>query len=218
MPTCREITELVTDYLEGRLSLKQQLGFRMHVGKCKDCRAYLRQMKTTVRALGRMPAEPMPANVRDELLTRFRSMQPRAGRPAAVPASVGALVAIERALHGWRAWLAGAAILLAAGSILLRSRLEAGPLDESGRCLMMELGGGIVPLVIVGLIASAKRSRVSASVLAVIGMAGGFAAFVMLQLTCPMSHVAPHVLVFHFGGIVYGGLAGIAEARVLSLG
>jgi hypothetical protein len=82
---------------------------------------------------------------------------------------------------------------------------------------MMELGVSIVPLALVGLIASGHRARMSVGALAVLGMTGGFAAFVMLQWTCPMSHVASHVLVFHFGGILYAGLAGIAEARVLSL-
>ena len=72
MLTCRDITELVTDYAEGRMSLWTRMRFRMHVGMCRHCRAYLQQLKTTVRLTGAIPPEPMPAEVRDELLARFR--------------------------------------------------------------------------------------------------------------------------------------------------
>lgn len=72
MLTCKEITELVTDYLEGRLSLADRMRFQMHVGMCKHCRAYLKQMKVTVAALGKMPDDAaMPGDVQDELRKRF---------------------------------------------------------------------------------------------------------------------------------------------------
>ncbi len=73
MLTCRQITELVTDYLEGRLTFVQRMSFHMHVGMCVHCRAYLRQMKLTIRATGKLPPSPIPADVRDELLRRFRN-------------------------------------------------------------------------------------------------------------------------------------------------
>ena len=73
MLTCREITELVTDHLEGRLSLLQRLRFQLHLGMCRHCRAYLRQMKATIRALDRLAVEPVPPELTDELLSRFRN-------------------------------------------------------------------------------------------------------------------------------------------------
>jgi predicted anti-sigma-YlaC factor YlaD len=72
MLTCREVTELVTDYLEGRQTLVQRLRFEMHLGMCRSCRAYLRQMRSTVRALGSLPPDAVPPDVREELLHRFR--------------------------------------------------------------------------------------------------------------------------------------------------
>jgi predicted anti-sigma-YlaC factor YlaD len=71
MLSCKQITELVTDYLEGRMSLADRMRFQMHVGMCKHCRAYLRQMKVTIETLGQLPDEPMPDDVRDELRKRF---------------------------------------------------------------------------------------------------------------------------------------------------
>jgi len=73
MLSCKQLTELVTEYLEGKLSLGERLKFQMHLGMCKHCRAYLRQMKLTIETLGHLPAEPIPDAVRDELLDRFKS-------------------------------------------------------------------------------------------------------------------------------------------------
>lgn len=71
MLTCKELTEIITDYLEGRMTLVDRVRFQLHVGMCRHCRAYLRQMRLTILALGRMPLEPVPQPVRDELLRRF---------------------------------------------------------------------------------------------------------------------------------------------------
>ncbi len=72
MLTCQELTELVTDYLEGRLSLWDRMRFGMHVGMCRHCRAFLRDRRLTIETLGRMPEDPIPPDVRDALLERFR--------------------------------------------------------------------------------------------------------------------------------------------------
>lgn len=72
MLTCRELVEIVTDYLEGRLSLRDWMRFQMHLGMCRHCRAYLRQMRHTLRVLGALPAEPLPPAVGEEMLRRFR--------------------------------------------------------------------------------------------------------------------------------------------------
>lgn len=72
MLTCKELTELITDYLEGRLSFMDRLRFQMHIGMCRHCRAYLRQMKLTVATVGRLPDEPIPPEARDALMDRFR--------------------------------------------------------------------------------------------------------------------------------------------------
>jgi anti-sigma factor RsiW len=71
MLTCKQITDLITDYLEGRLPWMDRLRFQMHVGMCQHCRKYLRQMKLSVAVLGAMPAEPVPDDVMQSLLARF---------------------------------------------------------------------------------------------------------------------------------------------------
>jgi len=71
MLTCREITELVTEYSEGRLSLRDRLRFQLHLGLCKNCRAYVRQVKATAGALGRLPPPEVPPELEQELMRRF---------------------------------------------------------------------------------------------------------------------------------------------------
>ena len=77
MQTCQELTELVTDYLEGRLGWWDRVSFQIHLGICPHCRAYLRQMRETVARLGEVPDEPIPDDVRDALLERFRGFERR---------------------------------------------------------------------------------------------------------------------------------------------
>jgi len=73
MITCRQLTELITDHLEGRLPFLGRVRFQLHLGTCRSCRAYLRQMRQTLAAVGHLQTEPPPADVRDELLARFRT-------------------------------------------------------------------------------------------------------------------------------------------------
>ncbi len=72
MLTCRELTELVTDYLERRLSMADRLRFELHLGMCRHCRVYIRQMKQTIRTLGALREADIPDHVSERLLARFR--------------------------------------------------------------------------------------------------------------------------------------------------
>lgn len=70
--TCRELVELVTDYLEGALTPSERVRFELHISICADCTTYLDQMRATVAAVGKLPAESIPPASRDELLRAFR--------------------------------------------------------------------------------------------------------------------------------------------------
>lgn len=73
MLTCKTITELVTDYLEGKLPFGQRLKFWLHMSMCASCRRYLRQLRATVKLAGQLPAERPPPEVRDALRAAFRN-------------------------------------------------------------------------------------------------------------------------------------------------
>ena len=69
---CRELVELVTDYLEDRLSDTDRARFEAHLTACEACWTYLEQFRQTIRLLGRLPEESLSPEVRDSLLTAFR--------------------------------------------------------------------------------------------------------------------------------------------------
>lgn len=71
--SCQDLVNLMTEFLEGSLSFSERIRFQIHLGFCRGCRAYLNQMKTTIHTLGQLPAEPIPDDVREELLKRFRT-------------------------------------------------------------------------------------------------------------------------------------------------
>ncbi|HET9325339.1 MAG TPA: zf-HC2 domain-containing protein [Methylomirabilota bacterium] len=69
---CRELVELVTDYLEDRLSPIDRARFEAHLTECEACRTYLEQFRETIRVLGRLPEESLSPEAREALLTAFR--------------------------------------------------------------------------------------------------------------------------------------------------
>jgi hypothetical protein len=63
------------------MPLKPDIGrFASTCCACDGRPGYLRQMKTTVRVLGKLPEEEMPADVETELLRRFRGMNSPPGQ------------------------------------------------------------------------------------------------------------------------------------------
>ena len=73
MLTCKELTALVTDYLEGRQSFLERMRFERHIGMCRHCLAYLRQMRATIETLGSLSEESIPPEMSKQLLDRFRA-------------------------------------------------------------------------------------------------------------------------------------------------
>jgi anti-sigma factor RsiW len=71
-PTCRQIVELVTDYLEGRLPLEARTGFEQHLVYCDWCRVYLEQIRQTIRVAGSVTEESFSPQTREDLVRLFR--------------------------------------------------------------------------------------------------------------------------------------------------
>ena len=215
MLTCKELTELVTDYLEGRMSLMQRVSFHLHLGMCDRCRSYLRQMKMTVNTLGKLPDEPIPAGLRDELLVRFRAM-----RPAVPPVCVrrrNLVASVDEWLRA-RGSVLVAAVVFGAALLGLLLGGEPGPkLGTWQRCLLMELGGAALPAVGLTVAAIWLRERISPNSLAAVAAGGAFVGYLSLQVTCPHSRVIPHMLVVDVGGILLAALLGAAASRVPAL-
>ena len=70
--TCREVVELVTDYLEGALNADETSLFEQHLNFCDGCLTYVDQLRVTIDAVGRIDEQDVPPEARERLLTAFR--------------------------------------------------------------------------------------------------------------------------------------------------
>jgi anti-sigma factor RsiW len=70
--SCQEVVELITDYLEGRMSRGDRKRFEQHLSACDGCTAYVEQMRLTLRALGKLEERDISKKARAELLEAFR--------------------------------------------------------------------------------------------------------------------------------------------------
>jgi predicted anti-sigma-YlaC factor YlaD len=71
--TCREVVELVTDYLEGVLPEETGRRIEEHLSVCDGCTRYLGQMRETIRLTGMLTEEQIPEEQKTALLYAFRS-------------------------------------------------------------------------------------------------------------------------------------------------
>jgi len=70
--SCRELVELVTDYLEGAMPARERRRFERHIAGCPHCTAYLEQLRTTLDVLGTIGEDDIEEPVREDLLAAFR--------------------------------------------------------------------------------------------------------------------------------------------------
>lgn len=68
---CRELVELLTEFLEGVLPPDETAAVEAHLDGCDACRTYLDQMRATMATLGTVPAEMISEAACDTLLTAF---------------------------------------------------------------------------------------------------------------------------------------------------
>jgi anti-sigma factor RsiW len=71
--SCRELVEVVTDYLEGKLPDADRVRLETHLAECPACVEYIAQMRETIDALGELPGpESLDPRTERELLDAFR--------------------------------------------------------------------------------------------------------------------------------------------------
>jgi len=70
--TCRELVELVTDYLEDTIPRQIRARFEEHLRACEGCVTYLDQLRILLRACGQLRDEwvvtPVLGSLREALI------------------------------------------------------------------------------------------------------------------------------------------------------
>ncbi len=64
---CKEVVELITDYLEGVLLSEKRAQLEEHVAGCCGCRNYLEQVRLTIGMVHTLEQEQVPGLVIDDV-------------------------------------------------------------------------------------------------------------------------------------------------------
>ncbi len=65
---CREVVEVLTDYLEGALAIDERVALEQHLHFCEGCADYVRQFRTSIGLTGRLQEEDVPPQVMDRIV------------------------------------------------------------------------------------------------------------------------------------------------------
>jgi anti-sigma factor RsiW len=70
--SCRELVEVITDYIEDRMPSEDRRRFDAHLEDCPYCANYLDQMRATIATMGELTEESLDPEAREQLLQTFR--------------------------------------------------------------------------------------------------------------------------------------------------
>jgi len=69
---CKEVVELVGEYLGNTLDAADRVRFEQHLLTCPPCTTYLAQMRTTLETAGGLDNAPPSVDVQRDLVQMFR--------------------------------------------------------------------------------------------------------------------------------------------------
>jgi anti-sigma factor RsiW len=70
--TCREVVELLSDYLDGELPEPERVRVEEHLAGCDGCTMVLDELRETIRLTGMLTVEHVSETQRTTLLEAFR--------------------------------------------------------------------------------------------------------------------------------------------------
>ena len=72
---CKELVELITDYLEGALAEHDRVRLEDHLALCDGCSSYLEQMRMTIELTGMLTEDEIPAEGKQELFRAWKEQR-----------------------------------------------------------------------------------------------------------------------------------------------
>ena len=73
--SCREIVQIVNDYVEGALPPAEREAVELHLNLCDGCTDYLEQLRVAIALTGELRADALSPQLEEELCTAFRSFR-----------------------------------------------------------------------------------------------------------------------------------------------
>ena len=74
--TCRQVVQLLNDYLDNELSPAERARVDEHLSGCDGCTAFLEQLRTSLRAVHGLAEVDVPPALRADLARAFRGWKP----------------------------------------------------------------------------------------------------------------------------------------------
>lgn len=68
---CHEAVALISDYLEGALTVRNRRRLERHLAACEACSAYLEQMRVTIALTGTVGPDDLAPEALEQLLDIF---------------------------------------------------------------------------------------------------------------------------------------------------
>lgn len=75
MLRCRDIVELLGEYIDGELDPATAEALRAHLADCRECTAFIKTYRGTVRMTRQLREEQIPPALRERLLTFLRQQR-----------------------------------------------------------------------------------------------------------------------------------------------
>ena len=70
---CRELVEMVDDYLAGELTADDRLAVEQHLAACDDCRGYVQQVRRMLDLTADLKqGDEVPQGLLDDVLASYR--------------------------------------------------------------------------------------------------------------------------------------------------
>jgi anti-sigma factor RsiW len=70
---CREVVQLVTDYLEDALDATTRTKLEAYLTVCDACAEYVRQIQATLRSVGHIRPDTLSPQVQADIVAAFRT-------------------------------------------------------------------------------------------------------------------------------------------------
>ncbi|MFQ5876596.1 MAG: anti-sigma factor family protein [Acidobacteriota bacterium] len=80
MDTCKDIFDLLSDYLDGDLAPERREAFEAHMSQCPPCVEYLDSLRQTQTIARSLRCEQIPGDVQ-RMLRTFLERELRSGKP-----------------------------------------------------------------------------------------------------------------------------------------
>ena len=77
--TCKQIAQLIADYLTDKLRPTLKAEFEKHLSLCPDCVNFINTYRKTVQSTASLRAQEIPPKVRDNILNFLRKKLRRVG-------------------------------------------------------------------------------------------------------------------------------------------